>query len=236
MCKNWETKTYCSKNQLQSLLGSLLYITKCVKPARIFLNRILQLLKDNFENTKILLTTEFFKDLAWFNAFLSQFNGITYYDQKFSRIPVHLDASLIGLGGHFDSMVYSLPIPLGFMGYTIVHLEILNIIVAAKIWATHWSNQRVQIFCDNMAVLEVLTSGKTRDTTLATCARNLWLIAAIFKIDFIFSHIPGVKNTLADLLSRWQDDSHHTQKLHNLVDKPIWVDTHIDLTCLNSTI
>ena len=236
MCTNWETKTYCSKNQLQSLLGSLLYITKCVKPARIFLNRILQLLRDNFENTKMLLSTEFFKDLSWFNAFLSQFNGITYYDQKFSRIPVHLDASLTGLGGHFDSMVYSLPIPLGFMGYTIVHLEILNIVVAAKIWATHWSNQRVQIFCDNMAVVEVLTTGKTRDTTLATCARNLWLIAAIFNIDFIFSHIPGVKNTLADLLSRWQDDSHHTQKLHNLVDKPIWVDTHIDLTCLNYTI
>ena len=47
-CTNWETKTYCSKNQLQALLGSLLYITKCVKPARIFLNRILQLLRDNF--------------------------------------------------------------------------------------------------------------------------------------------------------------------------------------------
>ena len=142
-CKNWKTKTYCSKNQLQSLLGSLLYITKCVKPARIFLNRILQLLRDNFENTKILLNTEFFRDLAWSNAFLSQFNGVTYYDQKFSRIPVHLDASLTGLGDHFDSMVYSLPIPLGFMGYTIIHLEILNIVVAAKIWATHWSNQKV---------------------------------------------------------------------------------------------
>ena len=44
MCKNWVTKTFCSKTHLQSLLGSLLYITKCVKPARIFLNRILQLL------------------------------------------------------------------------------------------------------------------------------------------------------------------------------------------------
>ena len=122
------------------------------------------------------------------------------------------------------------------MGETIVHPEILNIVVAAKIWATHWSNQKVQIFCDNMAVVEVLTSGKTRDTTLATCARNLWLIAVIFNIDFIFSHIPGVKNTVADLLSRWQNDSHHTQKLQNLVHKPIWVDTHIDLTCLNYTI
>ena len=35
-CKNWASKTYCSKNELQSLLGLLLYITKCVKPARFF--------------------------------------------------------------------------------------------------------------------------------------------------------------------------------------------------------
>ena len=44
ICNNWTTRTYCSKRDLQSLLGSLLYITKCVKPARSFLNRMLQLL------------------------------------------------------------------------------------------------------------------------------------------------------------------------------------------------
>ena len=201
MCKNWATKTYCSKNQLQSLLGSLLYITKCVKPDRIFLNRILQLLRENIDNTKIILTTEFLKDLAWFNTFLSHYNGVTYYDQKFSRIPIHLDACLTGLGGHFGSMVYSLPIPLGFMKYIIIHLEILNIVVAAKIWASHSSNQKIHIFCDNMAVAEVLTTGRTRETILATCSRNLWLIAALFNIDIIFSHIPGAENTVADLLS-----------------------------------
>ena len=48
------------KNQLQSLLGLLLYISKCIKPARFFLNRILQLLRDNFENDSIVLTSEFF--------------------------------------------------------------------------------------------------------------------------------------------------------------------------------
>ena len=236
MCKNWTTKTYCSKNQLQSLLGSLLYITKCVKPARIFLNRILHLLRQNFDNTKIILNAEFFKDLAWFNEFLSQYNGVTFYDHKFSKIPIHLDACLTGLGGHFGSMVYSLSIPLGFRDYTIVHLELLNIVVAAKIWAQHWSNQKIQIFCDNMAVVEVLTTGKTRDVTLATCARSLWLIAALYNIDFIFSHIPGVENTVADLLSRWNNDSYQIQKLHKLVHHPIWIDTHIDLTLLNHVI
>ena len=36
ICKSWVSKTYCSKRQLQSLLGSLLYISKCMKPARFF--------------------------------------------------------------------------------------------------------------------------------------------------------------------------------------------------------
>ena len=42
LCKDWASKTYCSKKDLQSLIGSLLYITKCV--ARSFLNRMLHLL------------------------------------------------------------------------------------------------------------------------------------------------------------------------------------------------
>ena len=77
LCNNWVTKTYCSKRALQSLLGSLLYISKCVKPARFFLNRILGLLRSNFEVQKILLDNAFFKDLAWFNTFLCNLNGIT---------------------------------------------------------------------------------------------------------------------------------------------------------------
>ena len=69
ICNNWTTRTYCCKRDLQSLLGSLLYITKCVKPARSFLNRMLQLLRDNFHNSKILLSQEFFRDLAWIRVF-----------------------------------------------------------------------------------------------------------------------------------------------------------------------
>ena len=49
-CLEWHTKRSCSKRQLQSLLGSLLYICKCVKPARVFLNRMLTLLRYNANN------------------------------------------------------------------------------------------------------------------------------------------------------------------------------------------
>ena len=107
LCKNWVSKTYCSKKNLQSLLGSLLYITKCVAPARSFLNRMLLLLRQNTHVSKILLTQDFFQDLAWFNSFLRLYNGVTFYDQVPSNIEVHLEACLTGLGGHFGNMIYT---------------------------------------------------------------------------------------------------------------------------------
>ena len=44
MCKNWVQKSFRTKGELQSLLGSLLYVAKCIKYARYFLNRMLTLL------------------------------------------------------------------------------------------------------------------------------------------------------------------------------------------------
>ena len=52
LCTSWTSKTYCGKQDLKSLLGHLEYIAKCVRPARIFLNRMLQTLRDNVDNTK----------------------------------------------------------------------------------------------------------------------------------------------------------------------------------------
>ena len=115
-----------------------------------FLNRMLTLLKDNYDKTKILITSEFHKDLAWFNSFLSHYNRITYYEQQNCHSEIHLDACLTGLGGSYQSMVYALPIPKDFMSYNIAHLEILNIVVALKVWAQQCANKRIKIHCDNI--------------------------------------------------------------------------------------
>ena len=156
ICLSFASKSKVTKNQLQSLLGSLLYITKCIKLARLFLNRMLQLLRDNTSESHINLNQSFHRDLNWFNTFLWQYNGITFYDHQKPHHTVYLDACLTGFGVCFASMVYVLPIPLNFKNYTIVHLEILNIVVALKIWGHHWQDKIIEIKCDNMAVVEIL--------------------------------------------------------------------------------
>ena len=146
---------------------------------------------------------------------------------------MHLDASLTGLGAVFHNMVYSLPLPKGFMGYSIVHLEILNIVVACKVWATYWANKQIKIWCDNQAVVEVLTTGRCKDNILAVCARNIWLISAMYNFQIKIQHISGQKNVIADLLSRWTGSSLDNNRLKSLVPEFIWIPTHIDLTSLN---
>ena len=141
ICNMWAPKTRATKNQLQSLLGSLLYITKCVKPAGYFLNRMLQLIRTNHDAKMILLNTDFKRDLNWFITFLRQYNGMTFYDNQEIHETIFLDASLQGLGEAFNNEVYALTIPLGFQKYDIVHLEILNIVVALKLWAKQLQNK-----------------------------------------------------------------------------------------------
>ena len=44
-CIKWSSKHVGNKRELQFLLGSLLYVAKCIKYARFFLNRMLQLIE-----------------------------------------------------------------------------------------------------------------------------------------------------------------------------------------------
>ena len=59
-----------------------------------------------------------------------------------------------------------------------------------------------KIFCDNLAVVQVVKSSKTKDKFLAACIRNIWLILASNDIEIVIEHIEGKKNVIADLLSR----------------------------------
>ena len=68
-CNEWTNKTHSTKKELQSLLGSLLYISKCVKSSRAFLNRMLDTLRRHFSTDKIILDMEFHRDLNWFKNF-----------------------------------------------------------------------------------------------------------------------------------------------------------------------
>ena len=84
-----------------------------------------------------------------------------------------------------------------------------------------------------MAVVEVLTSGKTKDATLGAYARNIRLLSALLNITIHIEHIPGKSNVIADLLSRCKFDQQFWDLLCAYVPNVQWVPSHVDLSCLN---
>ena len=225
----WLSKDVASKRQLQSILGLLLYVHKCVRPARFFLNRMLDLLRSAHMRQQVSLTPDFKRDLRWFAKFLPQYNGTSLYDHRPVDVTVEIDACLTGFGGRSGDLVYHLPIVRGYRNWTIVHLEMVNILLALRLFHRQWSSRKVLIQCDNEAVVSVLKTGKTRDPYLGACARNIWYLAAGNDTDLRYVHIQGVNNVVADILSRWQGSPQQWQVLHRYIAKPIWLNVSHEL-------
>ena len=198
LCKNWSSKTVCTKRELQSLSGCLLYVAKCIRYARFFRNRMLSLLRENCAKKSIVITADFKKDLHWFNTFLSVYNGISFFQHIASKI-VHLDACPQGLGAIFDNQVYALHLPAAYQHLNIAYLEMLNILAALKVWHRQWAGLKVQVKCDNLAVVSVLNSGRSRDSVMAEYARNIIMWVSTFNIDLKVVHVSGKLNDIADL-------------------------------------
>ena len=226
MCQTWRCRTECTKHQLQSLLGSLLFVSKCVRSSRFFLNRLLDVLHTMHGKNKVLLSPEAQRDINWFQKFLPTFNGVTIFYHRPIAYEIELDACLQGLGARCGSQVFAFPHPMGYLDYNIAHLEMLNILVALRVWTHSWAKTRVRIACDNEAVVHVLGSGRTRDLTLAAITRNIQLQMATWDINLQVVHIPGKENKIADSFSRWELTENPQVKLLGLLPHHQWITVH----------
>jgi hypothetical protein len=234
MCKRYLKYKKITKHQLQTLLGNLLYIHKAITPARLFVNRIIALLKKSPEKGKIAINAEFQRDLHWFIAFAHMYNGHTRYDniQENIDFTIYVDASSTGLGACLNTQVYTLPIQ-GEKD-NIAYWEAINVLLALRTWAHILGNKKVRIMCDNQAAVSIFNTSRGSDMTLQAIARNIWLLAATHDIRLQFEHVPGEQNCVADLLSRWRGTYNPTAKLYKLLNnQPEWIDVDRNYLALN---
>ena len=99
----------------------------------------------------------------------------------------------------------------------------LNIVIALRAWGNHWCHSAVDIYCDNLGVVQVVETGRTRDQFLALCVRNSWLLTASLDIQLPIYHVPGVHDIIADTLSRiYSDNPVNRNVLQDLQDNYTW--------------
>jgi hypothetical protein len=237
LCNFYLNKKYISKHQLQVLIGTLMFLHKAIKPTRVFVNRILALLRNMGHATKAAIDEGTKRDLQWFKACAHAINGtVQIFKCVRPRIDIFVDASLSGLGGAFNNYVYAMAI-IPRPEFCINHWEAINILVALRTFSKFIQGSHVTIWCDNQTAVSSLNLGRGADPVLHSISRNLWLIQAGSDCSLQFSHIKGKLNVTADILSRWHSLKNPVASLFYLLNNiPIWVTPPEDALFVNEII
>ena len=87
---------------------------------------------------------------------------------KKPTIDVFVDASLTGMGYHWDQHVYSVSRPiLHTLGYSITQLEMSNVLIAMRCFCRLWAKKAVTFHVDNKAVVYSLSTGRIKNKDLS---------------------------------------------------------------------
>ena len=162
----WLHKRTTTKSSLQSLVGKLVFVSKCVRQSRVFIARILRLLREvAFNHHHINLNSEYRKDIQWWCKFLHTYNGVSMITSNNWSSPGEVfttDACLTGCGGICARYYFHEEFPevISIQRLDINSLELLIIVVALKLWGHLWHGLLLTVRCDNEVAVIALNSGR----------------------------------------------------------------------------
>ena len=217
----WTTRKSATLQELQSLIGTLQFACKVIAPGRPFLQRIIHLTKGiKFPHWHIRLNSGFRKDISMWQHFLQNWNGVSLFlDTQVTSPPelqLYTDASgSLGYGGFLAGE--------WFQGHWLPHhtlsqkrgisiewQELFPIYLACILWGPRWSSKRIRMWCDNKSVVASINSKHSKSPRVMDLIRAITLQTLQYNFAFTASHIPGLDNSIADSLSRFQMDRFRT--------------------------
>lgn len=239
----WFQKQWYTRHQLECLIGRLQYLSACVRPGRVFIARLLNLLRGSHRGGHMEVTQELIKDLQWWWKFLEVFNGSSimwlYSDEQVNAW-LSSDASLSGLGAWVRTSEIpegqcfrqELPEWLKNEKWSIAKLEFLCLLAALGQWGESLTGRYIKMFCDNEAVVHIVNRGTARDRDMQRMSRKLCFIEARFDFKIKLVHLSSTENLWSDLLSRSHMSPGHRKKCDIMIGEQGFREIMLDRKCL----
>lgn len=220
LLEEWRFKPFATKKQLQSIIGKLQFMAKCVHPGRVLISRLLNKLREMKDNHVTELDSDTRADLRWWYIYLPQFSGVTLIKSS-NLVELGLDlasdSSLIAGGAWFQDFRENPPkfeyihcrYPQAILDETshIAQRELFMVIITLKVWKFCIANCTVNFACDNQASVSCINSGRTTDKFMQACLREICFLAATHQFRVRATFITSQDNRIPDLLSRWYHGS-----------------------------
>lgn len=209
----FSNRLWVTKTQLQSVIGQLSFAASVV-PARAFLRRLIDKLCIN--KRLIMITPSMLRDLETWLKFFQSYNGVTYF-RAISILPnshynMGADASRQGYGATFAKDWIQEEFPPTWqkifdddeIGSSVLELYPIVALIATFGYRLH--NSSILFHSDNLGVVNIINkqTSSSKNPIMMVIVRSLVLLLMKLNIQLRSQHIPGVKNHLCDLISRFK--------------------------------
>ena len=168
LIRHWLTGPQSTKSDLQSLIGKLSYIYACISPGRIFMQRLLNELRQlPTKRSRFVPHSDMLSDLHWWYKFLSVYNGVSLLRSSPWPVSDHYfctDACAAGIRGFFCGRFFhsSFPACIDPNSLSIASLEMLAVTVSIKLWFDELCGLRILVCTDNLTTEIAVNTGRSR--------------------------------------------------------------------------
>lgn len=192
LINGWKEKICCAKTELQSLIGSLQFASKCIPAGRLFSRKLIHHLPDVSKNSTIVLDADFFADLSWWSEFLIKWNGTADFLSPNWDLPdvlqLFTDASAsLGYGAFLDGAWFNGSWSPDILSRIpcIEWFEMVPIYLVCVLWGHRLSAKRIIFNCDNLSVCGAWEKLGSKNKSILELMRRSLMLAA--KNNFCFS-------------------------------------------------
>lgn len=198
---------------MQSLAGSLAFITKAIPAGRAFCRRLYSSLSQASKPYHLVRVSKTLRqDMEVWLEFLSKYNNVTPMSDPYwldhDTLLIASDSSgSMGCGVIFGSQWAHLQWPKQWSAEIrrdITFLELIPVALAIYVWGQSLQSKKIILNIDNEAVVHILNQKTSKSDRVMSLLRPMLIRVMQNNIQIKSVHVPGCTNLIPDALSRFQ--------------------------------
>jgi hypothetical protein len=200
-----------SRKEMESLIGSLKYFARVMRPARIFVARLIRFMYSIVtarSSTQVTLPALIREDLQWWYERVQRLNGTYHFyepDVLASAAHFFADACAQGFACVFETEYFYFDWTNEQRAVVLRNMavgECYAITCAAVVFALKLENKSFVLHSDSQDTVDVISRYYAKNRQLAEIVRTLASVQCDHHFSFTIEHIEGEKNIVADCISR----------------------------------
>ena len=208
ICRAAREKRWVQARELAGFNGLCQSVYLAVPAARLYLRELYFVLGTKKSwGSKVKLTRQAWGDLEWWARLpaTSRWNGRKIWRSP-TRAKLHTDSSMYAWGGVLNLKKEARGFwPDELRECHITHLELEAVHKTVRSFLTELEGKVVRLYCDNQAVVAMLSHFTSRNPELMRRMRRLWKLLDLHDIELQARYIRSEANEWADRLSRDKD-------------------------------